>query len=157
MKILIALFFLSFSHASIANLTGNFKSEFKRKSMDCVIESQLQQLNDHSLKFKVWDEYCEDDKGNSYESSLADEMIYEKMKDGNIKVKQGADSVIVKTFLADFSKTKVHYHFEVNTEDGLLDIEESYELKNKYLDFFSVYKLDGEVIIDKSGTLERIK
>jgi hypothetical protein len=51
----------------------------------------------------------------------------------------------------------VHYRFEVETEDGHLDIEESFELKDKKLNYFSRYILEGEVIIDKSGLLDKVK
>jgi hypothetical protein len=70
MKNTFSLILLLTSSLSYANLTGEYHAEFKRKDMDCVLESKLQQSSANSIKFIQWDEYCEDLKGNSYESSL---------------------------------------------------------------------------------------
>jgi hypothetical protein len=155
MKILFATFLFSFS--AIASITGKFYSEFKRQDMDCAIEAQLTQKNANQITFKQWDELCEDKFGNSFESSLASVMTYEKIGDKKIKVTQGKDQQDIDAKLAEFALNRVHYNFEVETEDGHLEINELYVLAGEALIFSSVYILDGKEIINKSGTVIKKK
>jgi hypothetical protein len=140
------------AHASI---NGNFYSEFKRNNMECAIEANISQSNINKITFKQWNELCEDAQGNSYESSLEDKMTYEKTADAKLKVTQGKETIILEAKILDFKKDYVHYDFEVDTEDGHLEINESYTLVSDVLTYSSVYLLDGKEIINKSGTVKR--
>lgn len=82
-------------------------------------------------------------------------MTYEKVSDNKIKVTQGKEKMDLDAKIAIFEKNHVHYNFVVDTEDGKLEINEEYELKGTDLIFSSVYILDGEVIINKSGTVKK--
>lgn len=152
MKTLI-IFIISFTNIAFANINGVFKAEFKQKDMDCAIEANILQKNIKQITFKAWDELCEDQKGNSYESSLEDVTSYEKISENKLKVTQGKDILELDAIVLEFKKDFVHYNFEVETEDGHLEINESYTLKNNALVFSSIYLLDGKEIINKSGTV----
>ena len=152
MKILLA-FLLSFS--AYAKINGEFTSEFKRKDMDCMIQAKISSKKDSEITFKNWDEYCEDSKGNSTESSLEDVMTYEKISENKLKVTQGKEKIELDAKIAIFKKNHVHYNFVVDTEDGKLEINEEYELKGTDLIFSSIYILDGQEIINKSGTVKK--
>jgi hypothetical protein len=154
---LVILVILGISLPTYANISGKFYSEFKRQDMDCAIEAQLTQKKANQITFKQWDELCEDKFGNSFESSLASAMTYEKIGDKKIKVTQGKDQQDIDVKMAEFTLNRVHYNFEVETEDGHLEINESYVLTGEELSFSSVYILDGKEIINKSGTVIKKK
>jgi hypothetical protein len=156
MKYILTLFTL-FTSNSYANITGIFNSEFIRNGMECMIESNVSQKNINQITFRQWDELCEDKNGNSFESSLAAVMTYEKISEKRLKVTQGKDSMELEAKVLDFKRDNIHYNFEVDTEDGHLEINESYSLNNDALAFSSLYLLDGKEIINKSGIIQRKK
>ena len=153
---LITFLILVFPLIANANLTGKYSSSFKRDKMECIIESELTHFNRNSLQLNIWDEYCEDEFGNSYSSSLEDEMTFERISNNRIKVIQGTESVELDASYAIFNENEVKYDFTVETENGKLEIIESYLHSNNKLYFNSRYILDGQIIIDKSGILNRI-
>jgi hypothetical protein len=155
MKLIILCFV--FPVISYASINGTFYSEFKRDDMDCAIKAQVTQKTQKQITFKSWDELCEDQNGNSFESSLGDIMTYEKIGDKKLKVTQGKDHIELDAKILDFNKDNVHYNFEVDTEDGHLEINESFSLKDSDLSFTSIYTLDGKVIINKSGIIQKQK
>ena len=153
----VLFFFCIISTSAFANIDGAFYSEFKRNNMDCAIEANIVQKDVNQITFKQWDELCEDQSGNSLESSLDSTMTYEKIGDKKLKVTQGNDFVVLTAKILDFQKDRIQYDFEVDTDDGRLEINESFFLHENLLTFSSLYILDGQVIINKSGTIERQK
>lgn len=153
------LIFISiiFSQLAYANISGKFYSEFKRNNQECAIEANLNQKNINQITFKQWDELCEDSNGNSYQSSLSDVMTYEKIGSNKLKVTQGKDSIELVAKILDFSKDKIHYNFEVDTEDGHLEINDTYSLLGNDLSYTSIYILDGKEIINNSGIIQKKK
>jgi hypothetical protein len=97
--------------------------------------------------------YFEISIDNTFESSLQDKMTYQKLTDKKLKVYQGKDSVELDAIFLDFKKNDIHYNFVTDTEDGKLEINESFELKGADLIFSSLYILDGKEIINKSGII----
>ena len=155
MKYVILFFLISLNAGAAIN--GSFYSEFKRNNADCAIQATLTQKNINQLTLKNWDELCEDAKGNSEQSSLQDVMVYEKIGDKKLKVYQGSDSVELDAKVLEFTENFVHYNFETDTDDGHLEINESFTLRGNDLTFSSLYLLDGKEIINKSGTIQRNK
>lgn len=145
------------SGSSFANINGSFYSDFKRNDLNCAIEANIVQKNLNQITFKQWDELCEDSKGNSYQSSLEDVMTYEKIGEKKLKVTQGKEFVVLDAKILDFNKDSVHYNFETDTEDGHLEINESFILNGNGLTFSSIYILEGKEIINKAGTIQKKK
>jgi hypothetical protein len=156
MKFILILITL-FTSNTYANITGVFSSEFNRNGMECMLESNVIQKNINQITLRQWDELCEDKNGNSFESSLAAVMSYEKIGAKRLKVTQGKDSMELDAKVLDFKRDNIHYNFEVDTEDGHLEINESYSLNDDALTFSSLYLLDGKEIINKSGIIQRKK
>ena len=155
MKILFLSTWISVT--SYASINGRFYSEFKRNNMDCAIEATLSQKRANQITFKQWDELCEDNNGNTFESSLADITTYEKIGVNKLSVTQGNEKIELDAKVLEFNKDFVHYNFELDTEDGHLEIDESYQLKGNDLNFSSIFILDGKKIINKAGTIAKTR
>lgn len=146
-----------FSLPVYAKISGHFYSEFKRKDLSCMLEAKVEQKNLNEITFKNWDELCEDKNGNTFESSLEDIMTYRKKDEHSLIVFQGKDHVEVTTKQMIFEKDHVLYDFEVETDDGHLEVREEFSIVGDELDFKSQYWLNSELIIDKNGKLKKIK
>lgn len=145
------------SNSAFASINGDFYAEFRRNNMECAIAANIAQKDINQITFNQWDELCEDQNGNSVESSIDSTMTYEKIGEKTLKVTQGNDFIVLTAKILDFQKDRVQYNFEVDTEDGRLEINELFYLNDNLLTFSSLYILDGKTIINKSGTIERQK